>query len=160
MAYGFLIYSVLYKDMPVGDFVLYFGAVAGLSTWLSGIVKNINELNAIALDTNDLREFLEMEDNMNRDKGITLPKSYELPCDIEIRNLYYKYPGAEDYTIRDINLHIKKGEKLALVGPNGAGKTTLVKLICGLYTPTKGEIYINGKKSSFIIGMNTIVYFP
>ena len=148
MAYGFLIYSVLYKDMPVGDFVLYFGAVAGLSTWLSGIVKNINELNAIALDTNDLREFLEMEDNMNRDKGITLPKSYELPCDIEIRNLYYKYPGAEDYTIRDINLHIKKGEKLALVGPNGAGKTTLVKLICGLYTPTKGEIYINGKKSS------------
>ncbi len=39
MAYGFLIYSVLYKDMPVGDFVLYFGAVAGLSTWLSGIVK-------------------------------------------------------------------------------------------------------------------------
>ncbi len=79
-----------------------------------------------------------MEDNMNRDKGITLPKSYELPCDIEIRNLYYKYPGAEDYTIRDINLHIKKGEKLALVGPNGAGKTTLVKLICGLYTPTKG----------------------
>lgn len=148
MTYGFLIYSVLYRDMPVGDFVLYFGAVAGLSTWLSGIVKNINELNAIALDTNDLREFLEMEDNMNRDKGIALPKSYELPCDIELKNLYYKYPGAEDYTIKDINFHIKKGEKLALVGPNGAGKTTLVKLICGLYTPTKGEIYINGKKSS------------
>ena len=85
---------------------------------------------------------------MNRGKGVELPKEYELPCDIELRNIYYKYPGAEDYTIKNINLHIKKGEKLALVGVNGAGKTTLVKLICGLYTPTKGEIYINGKKSS------------
>ncbi len=148
MTYGFLIYSVLYKNMPIGDFVLYFGAVTGLSTWLSGIVKNLNELNSMSLATNDLREFLEMKDNMNRDEGVDLPKSYELPCDIELKNLYYKYPEAKNYTIKDISLHIKKGEKLALVGVNGAGKTTLVKLICGLYTPTKGEIYINGKKSS------------
>lgn len=149
ITYGFLIYSVLYKNMNIGNFVLYFGAVSGISTWLSGIVKNLNSLNAISLQNNDSREFLEMEDNMNREIGIDLPKSYELPCDIELRNLYYKYPKAKDYTIKNINLHIKKGEKLALVGVNGAGKTTLVKLICGLYTPTKGEIYINGKKSTF-----------
>ena len=148
ITYGFLIYAVLYKNMPIGDFVLYFGAVAGLSTWLSGIVKNLNELNSISLETNDLREFLEMEDKMNRKEGVNLPTSYELPCNIELKNLYYKYPGAQDYTIKNFNLHIKKGEKLALVGVNGAGKTTLVKLICGLYTPTKGEIYINGKKST------------
>lgn len=148
IAYGLLIYSVLYKGMDIGNFVLYFGAIAGFSTWLSGIVNNVNELNRVHLETCDLRDFLEMEDKMNRGAGVELPKEYELPCDIELRNLYYKYPGAEDYTIKDISLHIKKGEKLALVGLNGAGKTTLVKLICGLYTPTKGEIYINGKKSS------------
>lgn len=148
MIYGFLIYSVLYKNMPIGNFVLYFGAVSGLSTWISGIVDNLNKLNSISLDTNDLREYLEIEDHMNRETGVALPKPFELPCDIELRNLYYKYPGAEDYTIKGINLHIKKGEKLALVGINGAGKTTLVKLICGLYSPTKGEIYINGNKSS------------
>lgn len=148
ITYGFLIYSVLYKNMPIGDFVLYFGVVAGFSTWLTGIVKNLNELNSISLETNDLRTALEMEDSMNRGAGVALPKPLELPCDIKLKNLYYKYPGAEDYTIKGINLHIKKGEKLALVGVNGAGKTTLVKLICGLYTPTKGEIYINGKKSN------------
>ena len=148
MAYGILIYSVLYKNMSIGNFVLYFGAIAGFSTWLSAIVKSINELNRVHLETIDLREFLEMEDKMNRGTGVELPKEYELPCDIELRNVFYKYPEAEDYTIRNINLHIRKGEKLALVGINGAGKTTLVKLICGLYAPTKGEIYINGKNST------------
>lgn len=148
LTYGFLIYLVLYKGMSVGDFVLYFGAVAGFSAWLSGIVKNLNSLNSMSMDICDLREYLEMKDNMNKGTEVRLPDAYELPCDIELKNLYYKYPGAEDYTIKNMNLHIKKGEKIALVGVNGAGKTTLVKLICGLYTPTKGDIYINGKKSS------------
>lgn len=148
IAYGFLIYSVLYRNMSIGNFVLYFGAISGFSIWISGIVRNFNELNRIHLETCDLREYFDMEDKMNRGEGVELPKSWELPCDIELRNVYYKYPGAEDFTIKNINFHIKKGEKLALVGLNGAGKTTLVKLICGLYTPTKGEIYINGKKSS------------
>lgn len=148
IAYGFLIYSVLFKGMEISNFVLYFAAVAGISTWLSGIVKNINSINSSSLNINDLRSFLETEDKMNRQAGIELPKQFELPCDIELKNLYYKYEGAEEYTINGINLSLKKGEKLALVGVNGAGKTTLVKLICGLYTPTKGEIYINGKSSS------------
>lgn len=148
LAYGYLIYSVLFKNMDIGDFVLYFGAIGGFPAWISGIVNNFIELNRIHLETSDLRDYLEMEDKMNRGKGVELPKEWELPCDIELKNVYYKYPGAEDYTLKNINLHIKKGEKLAIVGVNGAGKTTLVKLICGLYTPTKGEIYINGKKSS------------
>ncbi len=148
IAYGFLIYSVLFKGMEISNFVLYFAAIAGISSWISGIVKNINEINGSSLNINDLRSFLETEDKMNRELGVELPKKIELPCDIELKNLYYKYEGAEDYTINGINLSIKKGEKLALVGVNGAGKTTLVKLICGLYTPTKGEIYINGKSSS------------
>lgn len=148
IAYGFLIYSVLYRDMTMGNFILYFGAIGGFSTWISGIVKNLNELNRVHLETCDLRDYLDMEDKMNRGEGVKLPEEFELPCDIELRNLCYKYPGANDYAIKDINLHIKKGEKLALVGVNGAGKTTLVKLICGLYTPTRGEIYVNGKKPS------------
>lgn len=148
ITYGFLIYSVIYKNMEIGNFVLYFGAVGGLSRWLSGIVRNLNSLNRISLEMYDLRAYLDIKDKMNRGKGIELPKPSEMPCGIELRNVYYRYPGAKDYTIKNINLHVNKGEKLALVGANGAGKTTLVKLICGLYTPTKGEIYINGKKSS------------
>src|SRR5699024_4831130 len=99
MAYGFLIYSVLYRDMAIGNFVLYFGAIGGFSNWISGIIKDINDLNRVHLDTSDLREYFDMEDKMNRGVGVDLPKSWELPIDIELRNLYYKYPGAEDYAI-------------------------------------------------------------
>nr|WP_300005900.1 ABC transporter ATP-binding protein [Tissierella sp.] len=148
IAYGFLVYSVLYKSMEISDFILYFGAIAGISTWLSGIVKNITDINSSSLNIDDLRDFLEIRDRSNRESGIELPKEFEMPCSIELRDVAYKYEGADDYTIKGINLFIEKGEKLALVGINGAGKTTLVKLICGLYTPSKGEIYINGNQSS------------
>ena len=46
-----------------------------------------------------------------------------------------------------LQLTVKPGEKLAIVGVNGAGKTTLVKLLCGLYRPTHGEVLVNGKKT-------------
>lgn len=148
ITYGFLIHEVMYSGMSIGNFVFYFGVIAGFSAWLSGIVKNFNSLNSMSLAVCDLREYLDMEDKMNRESGVELPMGYELPCDIEIRNLYYKYPEAEDYTINNMNINIKGGEKIALVGVNGAGKTTLIKLICGLYTPTEGEIFINGKRSN------------
>ena len=63
---------------------------------------------------------------------------------IKLENVSYKYHGDSKYAIKHLNLTIHKGEKLALVGMNGAGKTTLVKLICGLYKPTEGKIYIDG----------------
>ena len=67
----------------------------------------------------------------------------DLPLEIEFKNVSYRYPNSEDHTIKNVNLKINKGEKLAIVGLNGAGKTTLVKLLCGYYYPTKGEIYVN-----------------
>ncbi|MCL2159299.1 MAG: ATP-binding cassette domain-containing protein, partial [Oscillospiraceae bacterium] len=59
----------------------------------------------------------------------------------------YSYPGAEKPAIKNINLKIAAGEKIAIVGVNGAGKTTLVKLICGMYAPTEGEILVDGHKT-------------
>jgi len=65
---------------------------------------------------------------------------------IELKDVWYRYEGAEDYTLKGINLTIEGGENLALVGMNGAGKTTLVKLITGMYRPTKGEILVGSKR--------------
>jgi ABC-type bacteriocin/lantibiotic exporter with double-glycine peptidase domain len=57
----------------------------------------------------------------------------------------FRYPGSDRDVLRDLNLTIQKGERLAIVGVNGAGKTTLVKLLCGLFEATEGEIRINGR---------------
>ena len=56
----------------------------------------------------------------------------------------FTYPGSERPALRDINLQIHPGERIALVGENGAGKSTLAKLLLGLYSPTQGRIVIEG----------------
>ena len=88
------------------------------------------------------REFFDYPNKFNHGKGCPLPTG---PVTIELKDVHYRYDGAEKDTINGLNLTISAGESLALVGMNGAGKTTLIKLICGLYAPTSGEILVNGK---------------
>ena len=61
--------------------------------------------------------------------------------DIDLKNVSFSYPGRNEMAIQGINLHIKKGETIAIVGLNGSGKTTLAKIILGIYMPTQGNIY-------------------
>lgn len=65
--------------------------------------------------------------------------------EIVFRDVSFSYPKSEKLTLENINLTIRKGEKFALVGENGAGKTTFVKLLCRIYDPTRGRIFINGQ---------------
>ena len=83
------------------------------------------------------------ENHFNHDQGLTA-EDVSLPIKIEFKNVSFKYPDAEEETIKDLSFTIEPGEKVALVGSNGAGKTTIIKLLCGLYAPTSGEILING----------------
>lgn len=62
---------------------------------------------------------------------------------IEFKNVYYKYPNSNDYIIKNISFKIKNNDIIGIVGTNGSGKSTLIKLMCGLYKPTKGDVYIN-----------------
>ncbi len=71
-----------------------------------------------------------------------LPEHY----DIEFKDVWFKYPGTEKYILKGLTFKIKNGEKVSLVGENGEGKSTMIKLLLGLFTPDKGEIFIGGKK--------------
>lgn len=64
---------------------------------------------------------------------------------IEFRNVYFSYNGSNEYVLEDISFTVNSNEKFSVIGENGAGKSTLVKLLLGMYNPTKGDIYINGK---------------
>lgn len=63
---------------------------------------------------------------------------------IEFKNVSFKYPGSEEYAIKDVNLKLEAGSNIAIVGRTGAGKTTLVNLIPRLYDVDEGEILIDG----------------
>ena len=76
----------------------------------------------------------EAEDNC----GLTLEE-------LEVRDVSFRYPESDAYVLKNVNLKLRAGEKLAIVGENGSGKTTLIKLICGSYQPSEGKILLNGK---------------
>jgi len=64
---------------------------------------------------------------------------------IEFKNVSFAYPDSEKSVLKNLNLTLRQGERLAVVGKNGSGKTTFVKLLCRLYDPVEGEILFNGK---------------
>ena len=66
--------------------------------------------------------------------------------DIEVKNISFKYSEDEDYTLKDVSLHIKDKESVAIVGETGCGKSTLMSLMIGELKPTSGEILVAGKK--------------
>ena len=63
---------------------------------------------------------------------------------VRFEQVSFSYPGSEEPALRQINLHIKPGDSLALVGENGSGKTTLIKLLTRLYQPDAGRILLDG----------------
>lgn len=145
-AYVLLIIMVLNGNINAGDFVFCFGAITGFSVWLNDIGSKVNDIVHKSIKIGYYRDYLNIEEKYNHGKGCNLPTDRELPVEIEFNNVSFKYTSAENekYVLKDLNLKIKKGEKLAIVGANGAGKTTLIKLMCGLYYPTEGEIILNG----------------
>ncbi len=141
-AYIYLIIKAVEGSITPGDFILYFSAVSQFAGFISGVIGIWSNVHNANLQFNDYRSFDELENHTNRGKGVDIPHKGALS--IDILNLTYTYPKSEKPTLKNINLHINAGEKIAVVGLNGAGKTTLIKLICGMYTPTEGKILVDG----------------
>lgn len=143
-AYALLIYKVVQGEISVSNFLVYFTMISTFANWISGVLENYTNLDLDNRGFCDFREFMDMKTTIHTGKGAQLPAKEQWPVDLEFRNVSFTYAEAENPTIKNVNLKIKAGERIALVGLNGAGKTTMVKLICGLLHPTEGEIFING----------------
>lgn len=143
LAYVYLIYLVFNGSISVSDFVLYFGVISGFSSWCMEIIKNLAKINELNFNICDFREYLELPEYIKDESKIKVSDMAGKPCKIELNHVSYRYEGESEDTLKDLNLVIKPGEKIAVVGHNGAGKTTFVKLICGLYKPTSGSIKVN-----------------
>ena len=143
LSYLFLIGLYFSGEITISDFVLLFGAITGFSNWLSHIVEQINDYVYYSSQINIMRNFFEKEDGLNREESQYKPNFNKAPS-IEFKNVSFKYEKNGAYVLKDFNLKIPLGEKIALVGVNGAGKTTIVSLLMRLLKPTEGEILVNG----------------
>ena len=145
IAYIYLIHLTVNQDLPVALFLLYFTAVGGFAAWVSGILKGFTDLRKNSLDLSATREFFEYPEMFRFEDGKPLAPDKNTDYELELRNVSFRYHGADKDALSCVNLKINPGEKLAIVGMNGAGKTTLVKLLCGMYDPTHGQVLLNGQ---------------
>ncbi|XMB71461.1 ABC transporter ATP-binding protein [Mycoplasmatota bacterium WC30] len=139
-AYLYVGFKAYYELITVGNVVVYVGAITLISRGITNIITCYSSLNLFNSYLEHYFSFLNIEPKMNYGEveGDTLQD-----FTIEFKNVSFIYPNQKEPTLKDVNLIVKPGEKIALVGKNGAGKTTLIKLLCRLYEPSSGEILIN-----------------
>lgn len=136
---GILAYVTI-DNINFADFSALTIAATTLSTLVAQFVWIFADLQNNALECKIPFEVLNMSSKI---EGVTYEDVDGDFQSLEIKNLYFSYDGKND-TLKDINMKINKGERIAIVGGNGAGKTTLVKLLLRLYDASSGAIYING----------------
>ena len=158
LAYYFLISMTLKGEITVDNFILYFAVIGSFTDWVNGVVGRLVDIHSLSLHVNDLREVLDTEEDV-RKEGSKKLCDINIPCKIEINNLSFRYEGAENDVLKNINLTINPCEKLAIIGVNGAGKTTLIKNICGLYTPKEGNIKYSGIDSNALSSKDQYALF-
>ena len=143
IAYAYLIGKILEQGLSASDFLLYFTAVGGFSTWVTGILSQFSQLHKESIAISRVQEYLNIPEPFKFEDGIRPPKADKYALALE--DVTFRYPGTEKNILEHIDLTIRPGEKLAIVGLNGAGKTTLVKLLCGFYDPSEGRVLLNGQ---------------
>lgn len=139
----YLAYQAIVKGtVQLGEVASLTNATNMIKSRLDNMNYNLVNLQKIAQYAERFRRFLDFEVNIEGTEG-TEPIC-ENDYTLEIKNVSFKDKNDEKYILKNINLTIKKGEKIALVGENGAGKTTLIKLIMRLYDVTEGVITFGG----------------
>jgi ATP-binding cassette subfamily B protein len=143
VAYAWIIFEAVSGRITIGSMTFYLTLFRQSQGTFQGLFDTINRLYENGLFMDNLFDFLKLTPQMARaDRPAPMPDRFQ--HGLEFRSVWFRYPGREDWALRDVNLRIAPGEKLALVGPNGAGKTTMIKLLTRLYDPTEGQITLDG----------------
>ncbi|MDE5993223.1 MAG: ABC transporter ATP-binding protein/permease, partial [Oscillospiraceae bacterium] len=139
---GWLIWSVVENGLSIGNFTLYFASSMAFSNAAMEVLTAISGLKERSAQTDDFRSYMDIPIGDETAETIPIPEAEEYEFIFE--NVSFRYKGQENYALKNINITLSPGEKLAVVGLNGAGKTTFIKLLLRLYDVTEGRILLNG----------------
>lgn len=142
--YLFLGYKIIVKKLiSIGDFSLYLNAITTFNSSVQAMIAAYIDISNNGQYIKDYFDFIELSGRADSN-GIKLEEKDYLDAEIVFENVSFIYPNQEKKSLSNINLTIKKGERISIVGENGAGKTTFIKLLLRLYEPTEGRILFNG----------------
>ena len=145
IAYGYVglrvISNKLGPTIGIGSFTMYVSTAISFSQTTVDLGQNITRIFQMLGYLDSYMEFISLPEIKDQSGSLIMGDKIE---SIVFKDLSFKYPGSDSFVLKDISFEIKGGEKISIVGLNGAGKTTLIKLLCRLYQPTSGEIFVNG----------------
>jgi ATP-binding cassette, subfamily B, bacterial len=140
-AYGWVGFAAIAGAITIGQMTMY---IAQFRLGQSAVTSSLTSVNGMYEDNlylSNLTEYLEHEVPEQSGNLHAGPRPED---GIRFENVSFCYPGSDVPALDNVSLHITPGESLAIVGENGSGKTTLIKLLTRLYTPTQGQILLEG----------------
>lgn len=145
--YIYFSYQVFSEQINIADYTVLLGATTLLTSLLLGFFGSVAHINKTLDYTKLFRKYQSMiaeNSNISASNHLEIPEIVTDNLTIEFKNVSFTYPGTEQSILDNISFAINQGEKIGIVGLNGSGKTTLIKLLCRLYDPTEGNIFLNG----------------
>jgi ATP-binding cassette subfamily B protein len=144
--YALIVVATARGGLSLGDMTMYLAAFRQGQQSFQSILTAVGGMYEDSLYMSNLFEFLSIQVTRELGEAASRPPA---PTSVEegirFEGVGFRYPEAEGWALRGIDLVLPKGESLALVGENGAGKTTFIKLLSGLYRPTEGRVLLDGR---------------
>ena len=141
----YLVYCTVVDRITIGDFAGYLAAASCLKSCLGAFFGSYSKAHKYSVYARQIRHFTESKSVIeSKVDGEPVPNG---SFDFEMKDVSFSYDNSS-FSLKNINIHARPGEQIAIVGENGAGKTTLAKLLLRLYNPTSGSILINGRSIS------------
>jgi ATP-binding cassette subfamily B protein RaxB len=135
-------YAVLDGALSTGMLFAFLAYQEQFATRTSALIDKASELKLLKLQGERLADIV-----LSAPEGggmLPLPHRVALTGAVELRDVWFAYSDLEPPVLRGLNLRIEAGDSVAIAGPSGCGKTTLLKLLLGVYTPSRGEILVDG----------------
>ena len=133
-------YFTLNNIITVGELTAFYSYIVMVSWPMRNIGRVISQMSMALVAVERLSGIMDSptEDYSGINTG-------NVKGQVEFKNVWFKYPGSEEYVLKDVSFIVYPGQKVALMGPTGAGKSTLIALLTRFYEPDKGEIMLDGK---------------
>ena len=138
--FGYFVYR---GEITVSEYFVFVALYEQLKQSVTALLAFIPSLNNIKLWVTDYYQYLDNQAICEPDPESGEPLAHFES--IEFRHVSFRYENDERYALQDVSFKLNRSETTMIIGLNGSGKSTLMKLLCGVYTPTEGEILINGK---------------